>query len=338
MLNKEHGADGLSAFARRRRLLGLALVPLAAGWPAAARAADFPARQVRIVVPFAPGAAADLVARLIAQELSAMWGQQVIVENRAGGNSVIGVQSVVRAEPDGHTLVLTSNDSFATIPHLYAKPPYDPLKDLAPVNLAVKVTMIIVANAAVPADSLAGLIAYAKANPGKLSYGSYGTGSSVHLTMETLKSMARMDMVHVPYKGVAPALAAVASGEVGVSMMGYGTARALLQERRIKPIVIASGERAPDLPNVPTLAELGFGAAEGSVWWGLAVPARTPATTIAILNDAVSRVLQLPKTRKTLEERSLLVANVGPKPFAEVLARESEAGREAVRRSGATAE
>lgn len=304
------------------------------GWTPA-QAADYPVRPVRVIVPFAPGAAADTVARLIANGLSQKWGQQVIVDNRSGGNTVIGMETVARAVPDGYTLLFTVNDSFTTVPHLYKKLEIDPLKDLIPINLSAKVAMVLVASAAASIDSVPDLIDRARDRPGTLSYGSYGSGSSVHLSMETLKSLAHIDLVHVPYRGVAPAVAAVAAGEVAVSMAGYGTARGLIDSGRLKPIAVASAERVRELPDVPTLGELGYPQAESSVWWGFVAPAKTPPALVDQINKAISQVLQSPEVRKQIEGRSLTVADVGPKQFAQEIQRESQEQGEAVRRFGA---
>ena len=318
-------------------LRGLCLAVLAAvlGWPISALAQAFPSRLVRIVVPYVPGAAMDSLARVIATGLSAEWGKQVIVENRPGANAIIGTEMVTRAEPDGHTLLFTADDTFTTLPHLFRKLPFDPMKDLAPVNLSAKVLMVIVANASVPVDSLPALIASAHANPGALSYGSYGAGSNAHLAMETLKSLAKVDILHVPYKGVAPALAAVIAGEVQIGFSGYGTARGQIEAGRLRPLAIASPERVPQLPNVPTTGELGYGEVDATVWFGIAAPAKTPTETVNRIHEAISRVLNNPETRKLIEARGLVVADIGPKAFAEQLARKFHFNAEAVRRSGA---
>ncbi|MFW7347766.1 MAG: Bug family tripartite tricarboxylate transporter substrate binding protein [Pigmentiphaga sp.] len=322
----------------RARLLCLAAIACALGWGQPARAADFPVRPVRVVVPFAPGAAADTVARLIANGLSKKWGQQVIVDNRSGGNTVIGMENVVRSEPDGYTLLFTVNDSFTTVPHLYTKLPIDPLKDLTPINLSAKVVMVMVASASSSISSFSDLIERARAHPGALSYGSYGSGSSVHLSMETLKALANVDLIHVPYRGVAPATAAVAAGEVAVSQTGYGSSRGLIDSGRIKPIAIASAERIRELPGVPTLGELGYRQAETSVWWGFAAPVKTPPELIEKINKSISEVLQNPEVRKQIEGRSLTVADLGPHEFAAEIKQESKEQGEAVRRFGVKVE
>jgi tripartite-type tricarboxylate transporter receptor subunit TctC len=317
------------------------LVVLAAALaaPLPSQAQNFPSRQVRIVVPFQPGAASDAVARLIANGLSSQWSQQVVVDNRPGGNTVIGMEMVARSEPDGHTLVFTSDDSFTILPHLMrGKMSVDPIKDLTPVNLSAKVAMIIVAHSSVPENTLPDLIARARAKPGSISYGSYGTGGSAHLFMEQFKSLAKVDLLHVPYKGVAPALAAVTAGEVNLAMSGYGTARGMIESGRIKPLAIASPDRVRELPGIPTMVELGYGEADGTVWWGLAAPAKTPADTVNRIHESVSKVLNSPETKKVIEGRSLSVSDLGPKAFAELIARESKVRAEIIRRANVKAD
>ncbi len=308
---------------------------LIGAWQISAQAQSYPTRPVRIVVPYAPGAAADYVARTIATGLSAQWSQPVLVDNRPGGNSIIGTQIVTHAEPDGHTLLFTSDDTFTTNPHLFRKLPYDPLKDLVPVNLSAKVAMIVIVNSSLPMDSLPALIALARARPGTLSYGSYGIGGSAHLVMEMFKSAAKIDILHVAYKGVAPATAAVVAGEVQIAVTGYGTARGQIEAGRLRPIAVAAPERVPQLPKLPTMAEHGYGEIDGTVWWGVAAPAKTPADTVNRIHEAISRVLTNPDTRQLIEGRSLMVVNIGPKPFAEQIAREYRSRADEVRRSGA---
>jgi tripartite-type tricarboxylate transporter receptor subunit TctC len=297
-------------------------------------AQEFPTRVVRIVVPFPAGLAADTVARTLAHDLTAQWGQPVIIENRPGGSTIIATEVVVRAQPDGYTLLLTSDDTFTINPHLFPKLPFDPMKDLVPVHLPALIPMVIVANAS-GVDSLPGFIAHVRANPGKLSYGSYGTGSSAHLAMETLKSLAGLDIVHVPYKGVALSVAALVAGDVQVVISGYSTASAMIKAGRLKPLAVASPERMAELPNVPTTRELGYSDVDATVWWTVSAPARTPVDTVNRISDSISRALKNPETRKSLEGRGNVVLDIGPKPFAEQLARQHKFQAEAVRRSGA---
>ena len=325
---------GSSPCAGMLRGLCLAVAVAMLAWPVAALAQAFPTRPVRIVVPYPPGAAADALARLIANGLSAQWPHQVIVDNRPGGNSIIGAEMVVRAEPDGHTLLFASDDTFTIIPHLFRKLPIDPIKDLVPVNLSAKVSMIIVANPSAAVDSLPALLARAREHPGKLSYGSYGSGGSAHLAMETLKSLAKVDILHVPYKGVAPAITAVVAGEVQIAVAGYGTTRGFFEAGRLKPLAIASPERIAQLPNIPTLGELGYGEVDATAWWGIAAPAKTPADIVNRIHEAVSRAMNSPETRRMIDARGLVLLDIGPSAFAERIAREYSSRAKAVRQAG----
>lgn len=301
-----------------------------------ARAQSFPSRPVRIIVPFAPAAAVDIVARTIATGLAALWASPVIVDNRPGGSTMLGAEAVARAEPDGHTLLFTTDDTFTIVPHL-GKSPIAPLKDLAPINLSVQIPMLLVASGKLPVDSVPAVIARAhEGSLNALTYSSSGSGSSIHLAMETLKAAAKIDILHVPYKGIAPALAAAASGEVQFTMSGYGTARGLIDGGRLKALAVASPERVAALPNVPTMTELGMPEVDATVWLGLAGPAGLPAELAAQIHAAVSRVLGQPEVRKQLTEaRGLVVAANGPREFAELLRRKSEFNAGVVRRSGA---
>jgi tripartite-type tricarboxylate transporter receptor subunit TctC len=322
---------------RLRSLCAIAALLAAGSWqlPAQAQAQNFPSRPVRIIVPFVPGAAADALARTIANALSNEWGQPVMVENRPGGNTVIGTEMVVNSPPDGHTLLFTSDDTYTSLSYLMRNLPFDPIRDLTPVNIPAKVTMLIVAHPATPADNLQSLIAHARAKPASLSYGSYGNGSNPHLTMETLKSQAKVDILHVPYKGVAQAQAAAIAGEVQLSVTGYGTAKGMIDAGRLKPIAVTGPERIPQLPNLPTTAELGYPDADSTVWWGFSAPAKTPADVVNKINASISRVVNSPEMRKALETRALVALNLGPKEAAQRIASEHKTRAQVVQRSGA---
>ena len=326
---------GLSQCAAMLRALCLGVIAVMLAGQSSAFAQAFPSRPVRIVVPYAPGAAADALARLIANGLSAQWGQPVLVDNRPGASTIIGTELVTRAEADGHTLLFAADDTFTLVPHLFPKLPFDPMKDLIPVNLPAKISIIIVVNPSVPVDSLPALIARARENPGTLSYGSWGTGGTAHLAMETLKLMAKVDILHVPYKGVAPMITAVVAGDVQIALTGYVTARGLLEAGRLRPLAVASQERMTQLPNVPTTRELGYGEVDSTVWFGVAAPAKTPAEIVNRIHEAVSRVLNNPESRKAIEARGFAFVDAGPKESAERLQRNYNFNAEAVRRSGA---
>jgi tripartite-type tricarboxylate transporter receptor subunit TctC len=321
-----------------RFVVAFCLIPYAVTLDAGTRPASgqIVTRPIRIVVPFDPGGAVDVVARIFGRGLASQLDRSVIIENRPGGSTLLAAQQVARSEPDGDTLFFTLDDTFTIVPHLTTTLPFDPNRELIPVNLVGKLLMIMVANKALPANSLPDLIALAKLRPGELSYGSSGPGSATHLSMEMLKHSAQIDILHVPFRGLAPALTATASGHVQLTMIGYGTARPMLDDDKlIKPMVIASPERVAALPDIPTTAELGFPQVDATSWLAIAAPATMQPEILSRLNDAVSRVLGSKDVRSQIEARDILVTNIGPKPFAAEIARRSRINAEAVRISGA---
>jgi tripartite-type tricarboxylate transporter receptor subunit TctC len=293
-------------------------------------------RPIRFIVPFDPGGAVDVVARIVGRGLANQLDRTVIVENHPGGSTLLAAQQVARSEPSGETLLFSLDDTFTIVPHLSKNPTFDPNKELIPVNLVGKILMILVANKAVPASSLPELIALAKAKPTELSYGSSGPGSATHLSMEMLKHSAGIDILHVPFRGLVPALTATASGHVQMTMIGYGTARGMFEEDKlIKPIVITSPERVAALPTIPTTAELGFPEVDATSWLAIAAPATVSPETLSKVSDEIARVLNDEDVRQQIEARDILVTNIGPKPFAEAIERRSRVNAEAVRISGA---
>ena len=292
---------------------------------------------MRIIVPFDPGAAVDVVARIIARGLSAQWDRPVIVENRPGASMIVGAQFVANSEPDGDTLLMCLDDLFTTLPHLSKNPPFDANKELVPVNQVARILMILLANRAVPADTLPQLIELARAKPGGLSYGSSGLGSATNLSMEMLKHLTGIDILHVPFRGLGPALTATASGTVQMTMIGYGTARGMLEDgTQIKPIVVASPQRVAALPDLPTTGELGFPQVDATSSLTLAMPAKAPPDAIERLNTALSRELAASSEIRTqIEARDIVVTNVAGKPLAEEIARRFRFNGEAIRIAGA---
>ena len=322
---------------RRCVLIGLGFVALAITI-CASRGVAQESRLARIIVPFAPGAAVDVVGRMLAGALSAQWGRTVIVENRPGGRTLIAAEAVAHSEPDGDTLLLCLDDTFTIVPNLSKHVPLDPNKELVPINLVGTITMAMVVNPSLPVDSLPALIAYARANPSAVSYGSSGSGSLSHLAMEMLKAQAKIDMVHVPYRGLAPATTAVIAGEVQTAILGFGSSRSMIDSGRLRPIAIASPERVSALPNVPTTGEVGYGRVDATSRLTLAGPARMSSEMVERVNATVSGVLNNPDMRAQIAARDIVVTNMGPKPFAQEIEKLSRLNAEAVRISGATAE
>jgi tripartite-type tricarboxylate transporter receptor subunit TctC len=297
-------------------------------------------RPVRIIVPFEPGAAVDIVARILARGLSAQWDRPVIVENRPGASMIVGAQFVANSEPDGDTLLLCLDDLFTTLPHLSKNPPFDANRELVPVDQVAKILMVLLANRALPADTLPQLVELARNKPGALSYGSSGPGSATHLAMEMLKHLANIDILHVPFRGLGPALTATASGTVQMTMIGYGTARGMLEDgKQIKPIVVASPRRVAALPDLPTIGEVGYPQVDATSSLTLAAPAKVSVETIVRLNEALSRELSgSSETRKQIEARDIVVTNVAGKPMSDEIARRFRLNGDAVRIAGVQAD
>jgi tripartite-type tricarboxylate transporter receptor subunit TctC len=277
--------NGMKAFA----LLALAGAAVLA---TSASAQDFPTRTVRIVVPFTAGGANDGVARAMADRLSKKWGQSVVVENRPGGATTIGTRAVIEAAPDGHTLLFTSSTSFVVTPHT-TKLNFDPLKDLEPVLLAVSVAPAMAIGNHLPVKTVPELIAYAKANPGKLTYASAGTGTYSHVAAEHFKQLAGIDMVHVPYGGTSPAVTDMLGGRIDTYMVALGVFQDLERAGKLKLAAMATPERHPDRPDLPTIGETVPGYAI-DVWFGFSAPAKTPVAVLDKLHDDMAEVLSDP--------------------------------------------
>jgi tripartite-type tricarboxylate transporter receptor subunit TctC len=301
--------------------------------PLVCTAQAWPSKPVRMIVPYAPGGVLDGFVRPLAQRLGEALGQPIVVENRPGANTAIGTGLCATGAPDGH-LVCISGTGVVLNPLLYKSMQYDPVKDLAPVSHMVSLDSVIVAHAAMPFTNLAGLIAYARANPGKLNFGSFGDGSAAHLYLEWIKDRAKIDIVHVPYKGTAPLIQALLANEVQVSSIAPGIILGHLRAGRMKPIVAPAPARLAALPQVPTMREEGFDFKPTS-WFGLFAPAATPQPVIARLHAELRKVLLEPKFREEVIERQLFVAVASsPEEFAEFLKSEREIAAHLVRISG----
>ena len=258
----------------------------------------FPAKPVTIVVPYPAGGSSDATTRAIAQKLSDLWGQPVVTDNRPGAATMIGTQFVAKAPADGHT-VLFVTDSFAVNPALYSKVQYDPGKDFVPVTAIAHLNQVLVVHSAVPANTLKELVDYAKANPGKLNYGSYGAGSPPHLAIELLKHVTGANLVHIPYKGIAPLSTDLIAGTVQVSVYGVFTTLPHAKAGRIRPLAIDGDKRSPLLPQVPTFSEAGFPELRAPAWWGFVVPAGTPPAVVTRLHRDINAVIAEREFRET---------------------------------------
>ena len=278
----------------RRQLLST-LTALAAGpaatlaTPAAAQA-GWPARPVKVVVPFAPGGATDVVARLWAQRVSQMWGQSVVVDNRPGAGGNLGADVVAKAAPDGYTLLMASG-SITINPSLYAKMPFDTQRDLVPVSNVAQGPMLVLVRDGSPYQTLAELVAAAKARPGALNFGSAGLGTQTHLAAELLASAAAIDLQHVPYKGEGPALTDLVGGQLELVVSNFAGGSALVAPGKLRALAVTAGVRSPNMPNLPTVAEAGVSGYEASGWFGLLAPTGTPAEVVNKVYRDTSTVL-----------------------------------------------
>lgn len=276
---------------RRALLQAGAALPFAA---VAQNVAPWPARPVRVIVPFAPGGGVDVLTRAVAGELQQRWKQAIVVENRPGAGSLVGADLVAKAAPDGHTLLATVNQTLVANRFLYRSQPYDPDKAFDPITLMVSSDQLLLANAALPASNLKELLALARKEPGKLAYGSFGPGSQPHLLYETLKAREGIDLLHVPYKGITPKLTALAAGEVMLGTGSVAVAAPLVAAGRIKPISVAGERRVPQYPSVPTTVEQGYPYVRTSIWYALFAPAGTPAPVLEKIRADVRAVLVEP--------------------------------------------
>ncbi len=314
----------------------LAMTGAAAALPAAAQSTGpaWPARTVRFVVPFPPGQAADIFARMIAERLTDMWKQQVIVENRGGGSGIPATEYGKAAAPDGYTLMVVSSGTFGVNPTLFPDLPYKPLVDFLPVSNIFLVPLVIVAHPTFPANSLQELIDLAKKEPGKHSYASAGPGTSQHLSMELFKLKTGLDIVHVPYKGSGPAMSDLLGGHVKLMMDSTASALNHIRDGRIKAFAVTTARHAPPpLDRIPTIGQTvpGFDAAG---WSGLAAPAKTPPEIVAKISRDVNTLLADPAVVKQIEARAAMAAPGGPAEYAAFIRKEIETWGEVVRATG----
>jgi tripartite-type tricarboxylate transporter receptor subunit TctC len=299
------------------------LVLLAALWlPLAALGQAYPAKPLRIIVPFPAGGPADIFGRGLAQGMSAELGQSVIVENVSGVGGVLGIDRVAKSAPDGYTLGLNSASTLSIAPFSLSNMPYDVKKDFALVTLVVRVPEVLALHPSVPAKSLGELIAYARANPGKLNFGSAGSGSITHLAGELLKAEAKVDLVHVPYKGAAPAVADLLGGQVQMGIFDVPVLLAHIRSGKLRALAVTSASRAPTLPDVPTTAEGGYPNVTSDNWYGLVLPAATPADIQKRVHAAALAALKTPALVEQYAKVGGVAAPGSPQEYAAFLASE----------------
>lgn len=321
-----------STLLSRRTILAAFAASVAAA-PAGAQA-TWPNRPVRLIVPLAPGGTADGTARLLADKLGALWGQQVIVENRAGAAGIIGMEAIARAEPDGYTLGMGNINTIATNHLLRAKLSYDPLKDFVDIAWLTTSPLFLIVHPAVPATTIAEFVAYAKANPNKLSYASIGSGSSMHLAMEMLQQRTGIRLLHVPYKGMGAAVQDLIGGNVSSTL--DITTMAMVHAGKLRALAVASDQRYPREPNVPSFGEAGLHGLELVTWLSLHAPAGLPAELVLRINADVNRVLAMPEVKAGIQAMNLDPVGGSPADLQAMLGRERSRYAELIRQANIT--
>jgi tripartite-type tricarboxylate transporter receptor subunit TctC len=313
-----------------RVLLGLALLLI----PSVVVAQEFPSRPIKLVVPFPPGGPNDIIARTVGQRMSELLGQPVLIDNRGGAGGVLGTDAVAKAEPDGYTIGVTSAGALAISSSLQEKIPYDPLKDLKPITLVAKVPEILAVAPNVKASTVAELVALAKAKPGDISFASSGPGSMPHLAGELFKITAGIDIVHIPYRGAAPAVTDILASQVHMVFLDIPVLLPHIQAGKLKAIAVGSRERAPSLKDVPTTAEAGFPQVEAENWYGMVAPAATPPAVIAKLHKAAVDAIRTPDVRDKLAAQGAILVGDTPEEFGAYIRSEIDKWRKVVVAAG----
>ncbi|MFO1305942.1 MAG: tripartite tricarboxylate transporter substrate binding protein [Burkholderiales bacterium] len=316
----------------RRTFLSTVAVVVAALAPLAHADGPYPSKPIRLVVPFAPGGTSEIVARAVAQQLTTQLGQSVFVENKAGGAGTIAMAEVAKAAPDGYTLILGHVGTLAVNPYAMAKQPYDVNRDFVPVALLARVPNLFVLNANVPAKDFKEFVALAKKEPGKLNYGSAGNGSAGHLAFEYLKLVTGIDVVHVPYKGTGPQLQDLIGGRLDASSAGLPALMAQIKSGKLRPIAVGTPQRIPALPDVPTVAELGYKDFETSQWYGIMAPKGTPKEIVSRLNAEINKALASSAVTQRFADDNAASGVGSPEDFAVFIGKEQARWKEVVER------
>jgi tripartite-type tricarboxylate transporter receptor subunit TctC len=306
---------------RRSRPWLAALIAACACWAAQCGAQTYPAKPLRLVVPFPAGGGTDIVARTLGERLAAELGQPVIIDNRPGAGTVIGTDNVAKSPPDGYSLLMATF-AHAVNPSLQGRLPYSTTQSFAPVALVARSPNVLVVNPAKPFKNVADVLAYARANPGKLTYGSFGNGTSAHLAGELFKSLARVDLVHVPYKGSAPALTDLLGGQIDLMFTTVASVAQYIKTERLRALAVTSAERSSAYPNLPTIAEAGVPGYAAESWYGIYVPGGTPPAIIARLNAAVHAAVKSAAFKSRIEEEGLMVGNGPPEELSKYVSAE----------------
>jgi len=301
-----------------------------------ANAQGFPSKPVKFIVPASPGGLTDVLARTFGQRLSEMWGRPVIVENRPGAGQIIGTDAVAKSPGDGYTLLVTDSSAIVINPHLYSKLPYDPVRDFTPVAVFCQISPVIAVNASVPANNMKELLALAKAKPGALAYGSFGSGTYAHIAMERLKQLAGVDIVHVPYKGSNPAVADLLAGQVQVILVSLSVVEPHARAGKLRILATATPKRLANVPNLPTVSEAAVPGFETTSWFGLLGPADLPSQVAAKVHADVLRVLNTPGfLEQNYRKFGLEPVPVSPDQFRELIKSDLEHWGRMVKATGA---
>jgi tripartite-type tricarboxylate transporter receptor subunit TctC len=319
----------------------IAAAAIAAPDSAAAQAAagtDYPNRSIRMVVPFAPGGATDILARIVGQRLTELWGQTVVIDNRAGAGGTVGAAIAARANPDGYTLVMGTNGSHAIGPSLYPKLTYDAIKDFAPITLVAHVPQALMVHPSLPVKDIKDLIAYAKERPGQLNFSSAGTGTPGHLGLELMQIMAGIKMVHVPFAGGAPGLAALVGGQVQLMADNMNSALPMIKAGKVRAIAVTTIKRSVALPEMATVAEQGLTGFDSGSWFGLFAPAGTPPAIINRLNAEVVKILNTPEVRERMLQQGAEPAPGTPAQFTQLIRDDTARWAKVIKLSGAKAD
>jgi len=297
-------------------------------------AQDYPSKPIRLVVPYPPGSGTDIVGRLLAQRLGESLGQQVYVDNRPGAGATVGTAFVAKGTPDGYTILMADLGPLAIGPSFYRQLPYDPIKELAPISQVAVLPFVLVVHPSVPANNVPELIALAKAKPGQLNYASVGNGTAVHLATELFRQIAGIDIVHIPYKGSAPALTDLVAGRTSMMFVNVLSVRGFLESGQLRAVAIGTAERSPAMPEVPTVAESTQPNFRAGVWFGLLAPAETPRAIIDRLNAETVRVLQTPDFKAKLIEQGAESIPSSAEQFSALIQAEITKWADVIRSSG----
>jgi tripartite-type tricarboxylate transporter receptor subunit TctC len=285
----------------------------------AQNASNYPNKPIKMIVPFPPGGGNDVIARIVAQKLTTRWGQNVVVENRAGANGIVGLTTVVQAAPDGYTLGIAAHGPMAVNPHLYDKMPFNPLKDFEPITNMVNYPLLLVAHPSVPAKTIPELLALVRSQPGKINYASPGNGNSGHLAGELFNSLAKVNTTHVPYKGQGPATADLLAGQVQLLYSSIPSVLNFVQQGRLNAIAIGSAKRLSSLPNIPTLSESGVPGYEAYSWIGIVAPLGTPKDIVQKLNREIVSILRQKDVEEDLLRQGAITVGDTPEHFAQYI-------------------